>query len=125
MQNKKAQYKMENNKIKKVCIKNHTCYDFDNVIKLEEFDLDNTLIDEKSQENILMCDMLYKTLISSKPLRIRFDKMDGFIRIYDGTKYLTLFGSVKYDAIYDRITYLISLKCGITYIFSLFCENQS
>ena len=43
----------------------------------------------------------YKTLIGSKSLRIRFDKIDGFIRIYDGTRYLTLFGSEKYDAIYE------------------------
>ena len=49
---------------------------------------------------------------------IRFDKRDLFIRIYDGTRYLTLFGSEKYDAIYDRIRYLISLKSSITYIFS-------
>ena len=60
----------------------------------------------------------YKTLIGSKPLRTTLDKIDGFIRIYDGTRYLTLFGSEKYDAICDRIRYLISLKSGITYIFS-------
>ena len=60
----------------------------------------------------------YRTLIDSKPLRIRLDKIDGFIRIYDRTRYLTLFGSEKYGAIYDRIRYLISLKSGITYIFS-------
>ena len=31
---------------------------------------------------------------------------------------ITLFGSKKYDAIYDRIRYLISLKSGITHTFS-------
>ena len=41
-----------------------------------------------------------------------------FIRIYDGIRYLTLFGCEKYDAIYNKIRYLISLKSGITYIFS-------
>ena len=51
-------------------------------------------------------------------MHIRFNKTDRFIRIYDGTRYLKLFGSEKYDAIYDRITYLISLKSEITYIFS-------
>ena len=30
----------------------------------------------------------YKTLIRSKLLRITFDKTDGFIRIYDVTRYL-------------------------------------
>ena len=48
----------------------------------------------------------------------RFDKIDGFIRIYDGTRCLTLFGCKKYDAIYNKIRYLISQKSGITYIFS-------
>ena len=61
------------------------------------------LINKKSYENILVYDILYKTLIDSKPLRIRFDKTDGFIRVYDGTRYLVLFGSEKYDSIYGRI----------------------
>ena len=60
----------------------------------------------------------YKTLIGLKPLQITFDKIDGFIRIHDGTRYLTLFGSKKYDAIYDRIRYLIIRKRSITYTFS-------
>ena len=47
-----------------------------------------------------------------------FDKIDGFIRIYDGTRYLTLFGSEKFDVIYDKVRYLISLKSGSAYIFS-------
>ena len=36
--------------------------------------------------------VLYKTLIDSKLLPIMFDKTDGFIGNYDGTKYLALFG---------------------------------
>ena len=44
-------------------------------------------------ENILIYDISHKALISSKPLRIRFDKIDGITRIYDGTRYLTLFGT--------------------------------
>ena len=51
-------------------------------------------------------------------MRIRFDKIDEITRIYDGTRYLTLFSTRKNDAIYDRIRYLISLKSSITYIFS-------
>ena len=84
---------MENTEFKKVRIKNRTCYYFDDIIKLEDFDLDNILIDEKSHENILIYNISYKTLIDQKPLRIRFDQIDGFIIIYDGTRYLTLFGS--------------------------------
>ena len=109
---------MENSELKKVRIKNRTCYYFNDIIKLEDFNLDKILIHEKSHENILIYDISYKTLIDSKPLRIRFDKIDGIINIYDGTRHLRLFSTKKYDAIYDRIRYLISLKSSITYIFS-------
>ena len=40
-----------------------------------------------------------------------------FIRVYDGTRYLVLFGPEKYDSTYNRIRYLISHKSGITYVF--------
>ena len=62
-------------------MKNRTCYYFDDIIKLEGFDLDNILTDKKSCKNILVYDISYKTLIESKPLRIRFDKIDEIIRI--------------------------------------------
>ena len=75
------------------------CYYFDDLIKLEGFDIDNILINKKSNENVLIYDISYKALIVSKHLRIRFKK----IKISDGTRYLTLFGSEKYDAIYDRL----------------------
>ena len=115
---KKINTTSENNEFKEVHIKNRMCYYFDYIIKLEDFNLDNILITEKSHENILIYDISYKTLIDPKPLGIRFFKIDGVIRIYDGTRYLTLFGSEKDEAVYNRIRYLISQKCGITYIFS-------
>ena len=65
MQNKKVWYKMENNELKKVCIKNLTSYYFDDIIKLEYFNLDNILIDEKSYENILIFDIWDKNSIGS------------------------------------------------------------
>ena len=34
-----------------------------------------------------------------------------------------MFGSKKYDSIYNRIRYVISLKSGITYIFFHYFEN--
>ena len=61
MLNKKVQYNMENNELKKVCIKNSTYYYFDDVIKLEDFDLENILIDQKSHEIILTYDIPNKT----------------------------------------------------------------
>ena len=53
-------------------------------------------------------------------MHIRFDKIDGFIRIYDGTADLTLFGSEKYEAFCNKVGYLVSLKFGITYVFSYY-----
>ena len=61
------------------------------MIKLEDFDTGNILIDEKSHESAMIFDIWNNTLIGPKPLRIRFDKIDAFIKIYDGTRYLTLF----------------------------------
>ena len=101
-----------------VCIKNRTCCYFDDIIRLEDFNIDIILIDKKPHKTILIYVISYTILISQKPLRIRFDKRNGFIRIYDGTRYLLLFGSEKYDDIFNRIKYLISLKSSITYVFS-------
>ena len=57
-------------------------------------------------------------MIDARPLQIRFNKTNGFIRVYDGTRYLVLFGGEKYDFIYNRISYFIGVKCGITYVIS-------
>ena len=43
-------------------------------------------------------------------MRIRFDKKEGFIRVYDRTRYVVLFGREKYDFVYNRIKYLIGVK---------------
>ena len=43
---------MDNNEYKKVRIKNCTCSYFDDITKLEDFDLDNILIGKKSHENV-------------------------------------------------------------------------
>ena len=50
-------------------------------------------------------------------MRIKFNKKDGFIRVYYGARYLILFSPEKYDAIFNRIRYLTSQKSGSTYVF--------
>ena len=109
---------MENFELKNVCIKNCTCYYFNDITKIEDFDFDNILIGAKSYQNILNYHVSYKTLIGTILWFIMFVKLDGFIKGYDGTKYLVLFGPEKYNAIYDRVRYFIGLKSGITYVFS-------
>ena len=53
---------------------------------MEDFNVDNILIDKKCHGNILIYNISYKVLTGSKPLQIRFDKIDGIVRIYDGTR---------------------------------------
>ena len=57
-------------------------------------------------------------MICAKPLHIRFDKKDGFIRVYDGTRYLVLLGGEKKDFIQNRIRYLMDVESGIVYVIS-------
>ena len=99
-------------------MKNRKCYYFNDRIKIEYFDLDNILINEKLYENILVYSISYKRLIHSKLLRVRFYNIAWFIRVYDRNKYLVLFGIEKHDSIYGRIRYLISVNGGISYIIS-------
>ena len=63
---------MENKEFQKVCIKKSTCYYyyyyyyyyyFSDITKFEDFDFDN-LIDEKLQENLVIYEVSYKTLIT-------------------------------------------------------------
>ena len=72
--------------------------------------LDNFLFDEKSCEKILVHKISYKTLIDTKSLHIRFDKMDGFIRVYDRTRYVVLVRSGRKDFSCNRIWYFIGVK---------------
>ena len=66
----------------------------------------------------------YKTLIDPKPLGIRFDIIDGFIRIYDGTRYLTLFGSKNLKLFPTKVD-LINLKKASHIFFLPILRNQS
>ena len=54
-----------------------------------------------------------KSFLGSIPLRIRIIKIDGFIKVYDGIRYLVLFGEGIYEKFIDRINYLISKKSSI------------
>ena len=102
----------------KKMILNCTCYYFDDIIRVQDIRFDNNFLDEKSYENILIYDISYKTFMGAKPLRIRFDEAYGTIKIYDGTRYLELFDSWSYNAIFNWINYLIGEKNNAEYIIS-------
>ena len=43
-----------NNELKEIDIKNCVCYYCDDIIKIEDFNFDNALVNERSYENILV-----------------------------------------------------------------------
>ena len=51
--------------------------------------------------------------MSAKSLHIRFGKINGFLKICGGIRYLVLYDHEKINAIYDRSRYLISEKSGV------------
>ena len=104
-----------NDELKEISSKSRTCYYSDNIYVLLFV---NFLLDEESNENILDYDISYQTLIDAKPLRIKFNKVDGFIRVYDWNRCLVLFGYEKHSRIYNRIRYLANQKSSITYVIS-------
>ena len=56
----------------------------------------------------LVYDSSYKTLFISKSWHVRFDEVDGFIRVYDRIRYSTLLPPEKTAVIYNRISYLVT-----------------
>ena len=67
------------------------------------------LLNKKLDENISVYSISYKTPICPKPLRIRFNKIDGFIISLDGKiKHLILFGYGLFNEICDKTKDLIS-----------------
>ena len=115
---------MENNELKKVCIKIRTRYYFDDKVEIEDFDFDIIWLDGESYENNSIFDISYNTLIDAKPFRIMLDDVDGLIRYYDETKYLALFDLENDDSFYDRIRYLIRLESGMTYLFLIIKQKS-
>ena len=103
------------NELKEIDIKNRPCYYFDDIITDRNIYSVDILLDEKIYENISVYDILYKTSIGPKPFRVRFNNMDGFIRVLDGEiKRLVIFDYELFDKICDKIKHPTSEKGGIT-----------
>ena len=79
--------------LKEIDIKNCAYYYFDDIIKDIDINFSDILLDENLYENISVYDISYKTSTCPKLLRIRFHKIDGFIRVRGGEcTCLVLFG---------------------------------
>ena len=68
--------------MKETNVKNRTCYHFEDIVG--GYDFHNILLLEKSYEYILIYDTLYKTFMCAKPLRVRFDKVEGIFFFLSG-----------------------------------------
>ena len=68
---------------------------------------------------------MYKTPAGPKPLRIRFDKIDGFIIALDGkNKHLILFDYGLFNKICDEIKYLINKKVVLQIVLIMILERS-
>ena len=82
--------------VKDINIKNRTYYFFNDIIRIENFDVNNIKIDEKLYKNILIYYIRYVTIkkdqnvYSVNPLYLGFNKMNGCFEGINGNKYLTL-----------------------------------
>ena len=94
-----------------------TCYYFDGIMRVKDIDFSDILLDNKfykeKYKTILTYEISYKNLTGVKPLRIRFDKIDRFIKIHDGIRHSVLFDRSWYGEIFYRNEYLIREKSGI------------
>ena len=101
--------------LKEINVKNCACYYFDDIIRDFDTNFDNILLDEKLHENISVYDISYKTSMGTKPLPIRFNKIDGFIKVHGGDfRHLVLFDYEYFAEICNKIKYFISEKSGTT-----------
>ena len=83
------------NKVKNINIKNRTYYFFNDIINVENFDLNNIKIDEKSYKNILIYHIGYVTIDKRFKIRVYslyliFRYLNEFFEEINGNKYLTL-----------------------------------
>ena len=118
-----------NDELKEIDIKNHTFYCLNDIMRFGYIYFDNILLDKKSyensHENILIYDISYKTFMGAISLRIRFNKIDGFIKIYDGTRYLVLLLKCKISTISlveKACIFVIFLTATVE--ISMECETQ-
>ena len=81
-------------KLKEIDIKNHTCYCFPDTIRFWDRDVEfsDILLDKNYiKKKTKVYGISYITSTGAKPLRIRIDKIDGFIKIRDKIINLVLF----------------------------------
>ena len=90
--------------LKEINISICTFYYFDDTMRVIVIDFNNILLDKKPNENILVYIILYRKFKDAKSLRIRFHKVNGLIKFYNGIRYLELSES------YNEVCYGINSR---------------
>ena len=112
------------NELRETDIKNSVRYYFDDIINGTKINFSNILSNKKLSENISVYNISYKSPTDLKPLRITFDKIDGFVISLDGKiKHLVLLDFGLFDKICDKIRYLISKKVVLQKVFIIIFER--
>ena len=86
--------------LKEIDFKKLMSHYFDDIMVVRDIYSGDNLLDEnlyKKYENVSIYDISYKNFMGSKPMRIRLDKIDEFIKIYNGIRYLLSLGHSWYD----------------------------
>ena len=72
----------------------------------------------KYYSQVFLDESLHKTSTSLKPLLIKFDKIDGFMKARGELRYFVLSDYGLFDKIYDKIKYLINFYDKIKYLIN-------
>ena len=93
--------------LKEIDIKNRPCYYFDGIIKDVCIYFSGFSLDKKLYEKNSVSDIPHKTSTGLQSLRIRFDKINGFIRVSgDEFRHLVLFDYEFFDKTVTRLNIL-------------------
>ena len=111
---------MEN--IKEINIKNRTCYFFDDIINIENFNPDLLKINKKSCKNIGIYYVGYMTIKDSKYVNIHnvnlsyvlIGEADGSVDKKNGNKYLTFADTNKIKKVLEKYTELWNKAKSVT-----------
>ena len=79
--------------LKKIDIKNRTCYYFDDIMTVIDIDFSGILLNKKSYKLIFNLWHFKQNFHGCKTIVYLVQKIDGFFKIYDGVRYLVLFTS--------------------------------
>ena len=118
--------------LKEIDIKNRTCYYFDDIMRAWDRDIDidfsGILLDKnlrkEKYEFISIYDISYKISTGAKLLRIRYDEIDGFIKIHNEIRYLVLFDCCWFDKICEKIKYFISEKMVLQVVLIIILQES-